>query len=72
MGTYSRPCPVGCGRIVHRPSLLMCRPCWGNVPAQLQAEVMRTYRAYLKATPGDGAARAYLAARDAAITAAGL
>jgi hypothetical protein len=38
-----KPCPTGCGR-KHINSVLMCGPCWDQVPAELQREVWTTRR----------------------------
>jgi hypothetical protein len=72
-------CPSGCGRPV-AAGKLMCAPCWREVPQHLQADVMRTWDRYRRATariswaasPTAHTARrkarlAYLSARDAAI-----
>lgn len=61
-------CPTGCGRSVSRGHL-MCRPCWGEVPQHLQAEVNRTWRAWRRDFGNTEAIRAYRAARDDAIAA---
>lgn len=41
-------CPSGCGRSL-KVGHLMCGPCWREVPADVQREVNRTWRAYSKA-----------------------
>lgn len=70
-------CPVGCGRAVGAGKLV-CGPCWGEVPAHLQQEVYRTWRAY-RAVPSGFSAEvqemrraarlAYQEARDNALSA---
>lgn len=43
--TMSRPCPVPfCGNAA-RSGHLMCRDCWGNVPADAQRAVNRSWNA---------------------------
>lgn len=70
--TERTSCPTGCGRTVS-PGKMLCPPCWGEVPKHLQAEVYRTWRAYLKARrsgiPGAGmvAFEEWMEAREAAI-----
>lgn len=60
-------CPTGCGRLV-ASGHLMCRPCWYRVPKPLQADVYRTLRTWRAGDYEAGdAAKAYRAARDAAI-----
>lgn len=64
-------CPAGCGRSV-APGKLLCRPCWGEVPRDVQREVYRTWREY-RDTPVHHAVQlasaraAYREARDKAI-----
>lgn len=58
-------CPVGCGRKVH-VGHLMCRPCWSQVPRDLQQAVYRTWRAWRGGLDHEKAA-AYRQAREAAI-----
>lgn len=59
-------CPTGCGRRVKRGHL-MCGPCWGAVPRELQRDVYRTFRAW-RSCPGDpDRFLAYEQAREAAI-----
>lgn len=61
-------CPVGCGRPV-QPGKLMDPACWREVPKHLQGDVYRTFRAWKRDVFNVEAARAYRAARDAAIAA---
>lgn len=42
----SHPCAIPSCTTVIRPGLLMCPPDWRRVPAELQAEVNRTWKAY--------------------------
>lgn len=59
-------CPVGCGR--HRRSgHLMCATCWREVPAPLQRDVHRTWRAWTRDLRDAEAMRAYRQASDTAI-----
>lgn len=65
---FKAPCPInGCDRSVGRGKL-MCGPCWGAVPADIQRRVYRTWRAWLK-TRSDEAFGAYDEARTDAIEA---
>lgn len=58
-------CPTGCGRA--RPAgKLMCARCWAEVPADLQREVYRTWRARQRAPRDREALRAYRDAANAA------
>lgn len=67
-------CPTGCGR-KQQPGKLLCYPCWREVPAHIQRDVYRTWRALQRERaqrPRDmdawGEALAqYEAAREAAI-----
>ena len=59
-------CPTGCGRI-RRHGHLMCAPCWHEVPAHLQRDVMTTWKAWRKAPGSTTAFRAYSEAHDNAI-----
>lgn len=66
-------CPTGCGRAQSRGKFL-CSKCWAEVPADLQRDVYRTWRAYSKAasTHADNFREtrdAYYAAREAALAA---
>jgi len=61
-------CPTGCGRTV-RPGHLMCRPCWGEVPRELQRDVNRTWRAWSRDIGDTAAMQAYKDAREAALAA---
>jgi len=73
----STPCPVPlCGGTAKRGHL-MCRSCWSRVPRQLQAHVVRSWRAYrtklaARALPHARleARKAYLDASQAAVDAA--
>lgn len=56
-------CPTGCGRKAGEGKL-MCYSCWKEVPADIQREVWRTFRAW---RGGTGPWKAYLEARDKAI-----
>ena len=73
----TRPCPVPMCGATAKAGQLMCRPCWGNVPRRLQADVSRTWRAYrsklaARAIPDARleARKAYIIASDAAVDAA--
>jgi hypothetical protein len=45
----------------------MCRPCWAEVPRELQQRVMRTWRAWYRNLDDRVAMAAYREARDAAL-----
>jgi hypothetical protein len=71
----TKPCPA-CGVNPVAAGLLMCRGCWGSVPADLQRAVHRTWREFLsacRATPRlrreerNARAEAYRDASDEAI-----
>lgn len=59
-------CPSGCGRALPAGKL-MCRPCWSEVPRELQQQVYRTWRRWLKDLDDEAAMDAYREARDAAL-----
>jgi hypothetical protein len=59
-------CPVGCGR-KHNKGKLMCLQCWREVPAELQREVNRTFKAWWADTRNGDKFSAYLSAKNAAI-----
>lgn len=63
-------CAEGCTRPIAR-SLLMCMTHWRMVPAPLQRDVYRTYRAWDRAPVGEALAlrKAYLKAAREAVTA---
>lgn len=65
-------CPAGCGR-VQQPGKFLCRTCWYEVPAELRADLMRTWRRYSKLSARHpefvAASRAYRAARNACLAA---
>jgi hypothetical protein len=58
-------CPTGCGRKCNTTVVVMCRVCWGQVPAPLQREVYAAWRAR-KAMDPDTWPR-HEAAKEAAI-----
>lgn len=64
-------CPTGCGRST-APARIMCDPCWGRVPTDVQRELYAAWRAYQAADRGgiDAAWFAYRDAYDAAVEAA--
>lgn len=59
-------CPSGCGRTV-AAGKLMCRPCWSEVPREIQQQVYRTWRAWSRDLDDNEAMHAYRAAREAAL-----
>lgn len=67
--TTMRDCPTGCARKV-RAGHLLCTACWRRVPRDLQAEVHRTWKAWLQGNPDANLMRAYRHAADSAIRAA--
>jgi hypothetical protein len=58
-------CPTGCGRALP-VNKVMCAPCWGEVPKDLQREVYAAWRALRNDLTGDNLRR-HKAAKDAAI-----
>jgi hypothetical protein len=61
-------CPTGCGRTAPAGKL-MDPACWTEVPKHLQGDVYRAFRTWKRDFGNVEAARAYRAARDAAIAA---
>lgn len=62
----STPCPTGCGRHA-QPGHLMCRTCWYKVPANLRADVWRTWKAWRRRNATEADFERYHEAREAAI-----
>lgn len=65
MTSLAPRCPTGCGR-VRRTGMLMCGPCWRQVPKDIQAWVYSTWRRYQR-TDATEDYEAWQEAREAAI-----
>jgi hypothetical protein len=75
MAPTADECPSGCGR-TQQPGKFLCRPCWGEVPKDLQANVLSTWaavrvghRRQLPAEERRPRLAAYRQAREAALAA---
>lgn len=69
MTKLRQPCPVpACNGAVGTGNL-MCGPCWGAVPPDLQKRVHRTFRAWMRSMGDADLMRAYKDAAAVAIEA---